>query len=406
MPEQTGSEPNPPGEPADAVAAVAAADVAPDEAEAVHAGEPEAGPARHGSDALPGWYRTVAAASWRLLAIVAAVAAVVFALVHLRVVVLPIIVALLASTLLLPVVRWLKQRRVPDALAAAGAMIATFVVLALIVAAVAPSVADQFGELRPRAEDGLREASDVLAEPPFNVSDRELRDTVDEGIARLRENSGPLTKGVQSGAVLLGEIVTGLIITVLLTFFFLKDGERMWGYVLSLIGHRGRRDADAVGARIYTALSGYVRGIALVGLVDAVMIGLALLIIGVPLVVPIMVITFFAAFVPLIGAFLAGLVAVLIALVSGGVVDALLVLAVVILVQQVEGHLLYPLLMGRTVNLHPAVILVSLGAGGILAGIVGVFLAVPVAGIVSVVLEYARDRPPPESPLLEDAPAG
>ena len=136
-----------------------------------------------------------------------------------------------------------------------------------------------------------------------------------------------------------------------------------------------------------------MRGIALVGLVDAILIGIALVIIGVPLVVPLMVLTFFAAFVPLIGAFVAGLVAVLIALVSGGLVDAALVLGAIVLVQQVEGHLLYPLLMARTVNLHPAVIVVALAAGGILGGIVGVFLAVPVAGIVSVVLEYVA-RPP------------
>ena len=386
----------------------AAGPAAPDRPPAARAAAPtpaSTGPKAHGAEALPGWYRTAAAASWRFVAIAAAAAAVVLALVHLRVVVLPIIVALLASTLLLPVVRRLKQRGVPDALAAGGTMLAAVLLLALIVAAVAPSVADQFGELRPRAEDGARQVTDILAKPPFNLSERELRQNVDEGIERLRSNSGPLTRGVQSGAVLLGEVITGLIIAVLLTFFFLKDGERMWGYLLGLVGRRGRRDADAVGARVYTALAGYVRGIALVGLVDAVLIGLALLVIGVPLIVPIMVITFFAAFVPLIGAFIAGLVAVLIALVSGGVVDALLVLAAVVAVQQVEGHLLYPLLMSRTVNLHPAVIVVALGAGGILAGIVGVFLAVPVAGIVSVVIEYARERPPPDSPLLEDGAA-
>lgn len=351
-------------------------------------------------DALPRWYRTAAAASWRFLAIAAAIVAIVYALVHLRVVVLPIIVALLASTLLLPVVRWLRERRVPDGLAAAGAMLGATLVVAAIATAVAPSVADQFDELRPQAEEGLREASDVLAGPPFNVSDEELDRTVDEGIARLRENSGPLARGVQSGAVILGEIVTGLIIAVLLTFFLLKDGERMWGYVLALVGHRSRRDADEIGRRAYTALAGYIRGIALVGLVDAILIGIALVIIGVPLVVPLMIITFFAAFVPLIGAFIAGLVAVLIALVSGGLVDALLVLAAIILVQQVEGHLLYPVLMARTVHLHPAVIVVALAAGGVLGGIVGVFLAVPLAGILSVVLEYARDRPPPDSPLV------
>jgi putative heme transporter len=364
---------------------------------------------RVGADALPGWYRTAAEASWRFLAIAAAVGVVLYVLVHLRVVVLPVIVALLASTLLLPPVRWMRAHGVPDGLAAAGAMLAAFIVVAGIVTAVAPSVADQFDELRPRAEDGFREATNVLADPPFNVSRDELDQTVDDGLARLRENSGPLARGVTSGAVLLGEIVTGLIIAILLTFFLLKDGERMWGWVLGLYGRGGgRRHTDELGRRAYTALAGYVRGIALVGLVDAVLIGLALVIIGVPLVVPLMVITFFAAFVPLIGAFIAGLVAVLIALVAGGLVDALLVLGAIVLVQQVEGHLLYPVLMSRTVHLHPAVIVVALAAGGVLAGIVGVFLAVPVAGILSVVIEYSRAEPPPESPLVEEeaAPAG
>jgi len=370
----------------------------------------EAAPERrervHGDAALPGWYLTAAAASWRFLAIVAVGAVVVYALVHLRIVVLPIIVAILASTLLLPFVRWLRGRGFPDGLAAAAAMLAGLLLVIAIGTAVAPSVADQFGELRPQAEDGLREATDVLAGPPFNVSESELDRRVDEGIAKLRENSGPLARGVQSGAVLLGELVTGLIVAVLLTFFLLKDGERIWGYVISLIGRRGRRDAEAIGTRVYAALAGYVRGIALVGLVDTILIGLALLIIGVPLVVPIMIITFFAAFIPLIGAFVAGLVAVLIALVSGGVVDAVLVLGAIIVVQQVEGHLLYPLLMSRTVHLHPAVIVVALAVGGILGGIVGVFLAVPIAGIVSVVLAYARDRPAPESPLVEEPAPG
>src|SRR5215210_5372733 len=139
----------------------------------------------------------------------------------------------------------------------------------------------------------------------------------------------------------------------------------------------------------------------MVGIVDAVLVAVALVIIGVPLVVPLAVVTFFAAFVPLIGAFVAGLLAVLVALVSGGVVDALLVLGVIVVVQQVEGHLLYPLLMSRAVHLHPAVIVVALAAGGILAGIIGVFLAVPVAGVASVIVQYAQNRPGPDTPLTE-----
>jgi putative heme transporter len=194
-------------------------------------------------------------------------------------------------------------------------------------------------------------------------------------------------------------------VAVLLCFFLLKDGAGMWAWVLRLVRKGSREDTDEVGKRVYTALAGYVRGIAMVGLVDAVLIAIALLIIGVPLVVPLAVITFFAAFVPLIGAFVAGLLAVLVALVSGGLVDALLVLGAIILVQQVEGHLLYPLLMSRAVHLHPAVIVVALAAGGILAGIIGVFLAVPVAGVISVVLQYAQDRPPPQTPLTESPAA-
>jgi predicted PurR-regulated permease PerM len=138
-----------------------------------------------------------------------------------------------------------------------------------------------------------------------------------------------------------------------------------------------------------------------VGLVDAILIGIALLILSVPLVVPLMLLTFLGAFLPLIGAFLAGLAAVLIALVSQGLVTAVLVLGAIILVQQIEGHLLYPLLMGRTVHLHPAVIILALGIGGVLAGIIGVFLAVPVAGTLSVILQYVRGAPPPTSPVAE-----
>src|SRR4051794_29953540 len=364
-----------------------------------------AGSRPHGDAAMPGWYRTAGAVSWRFLAIAAAAYVVVYVLVHLRVIVLPIIVAVLASTLLLPIVSWLKRHGVPDALAAALAMLAAVLALAAVATAVAPSLGNQFGDLRAQSEDGVRQATDQLAQPPFNLSKREIHDRVNRALKTLRKNSGPLARGLGSGAVLLGEVLTGLIVAVLLCFFLLKDGPQMWAWVLRLVRKGSRDDADEVGNRVYTALAGYVRGIAMVGFVDAVLVAIALLVIGVPLVVPLAVITFFAAFVPLIGAFVAGLLAVLVALVSGGLLDALLVLGAIILVQQVEGHLLYPLLMSRAVNLHPAVIVVALGAGGILAGIVGVFLAVPVAGVISVVLQYAQDRPPPETPIGESPAA-
>ena len=370
-----------------------------------HAPPPDRAVAPPGDVTVPRWLRGAGAASWRLLAVGALVAAVLYLLSLLRVVVLPVIVATLASTLLHGPAEALRRRGLPPAAAVAAVMAGAALLLVAIIAAIAPSIGSQLNDLGTGVQDGVQKVGRVLADPPFNLSRREVSDRIDQGIQRLRQNSGPITHGVQTGAILLGEVVTGLIITVLLTFFFLKDGAEMWRWFGSFMSASRRAHWDEVGARIYVALGGYVRGIALVGLVDALLIGLALVVIGVPLVLPLMVLTFFGAFLPLIGAFLAGLTAVLIALVSNGVLAALLVLGAIILVQQVEGHLLYPLLMGRTVHLHPAAIIIALATGGVLAGIIGVFLAVPVAGVISVLLGYARREPPPDSPVLDSPEA-
>jgi predicted PurR-regulated permease PerM len=350
---------------------------------------------------VPLWLRSAGAVSWRLLALAGAIFAALYLLGVLRVVVIPVIVAILASTLLHGPVEALRRRGAPPAAAVALVMVAAALFLIGVLAAIAPSIGGQVDELGTGVENGIREIGVVLADPPFNQSRADINERIDQGIDRLRENSGPLSHGLQHGAILLGEIVTGLIITVLLTFFFLKDGVGMWRWVLEFVGPDRREAWDEVGARIYTTLGGYVRGIALVGLADALLIGLALFVIGVPLVLPLMVLTFFGAFLPLIGAFIAGLAAVLIALVAKGVFAALLVLGAIILVQQVEGHVLYPLLMGRTVHLHPAVIVIALGIGGIVAGVIGIFLAVPVAGVIAVLLGVWRRDPPPDSPVLD-----
>jgi predicted PurR-regulated permease PerM len=350
----------------------------------------------------PAWLRAASDWTWRSLIVGFGIVAAVYALGYFRIIVLPVIIALLVTTLLLPPKRILTQRGLGDGAAAGITLVGALLVLALLVSAVAPSIGNQFPELRQGVEDGVREATQVLDDPPFNLSRAEIDRAVDNGLERLRENSSEITRGVTEGAVLLGEVLTGLLVVVLLTFFFLKDGRQMWDWVMGLAAKGGdHRRADELGARVFAALSGYVRGIALVGFVDALLIGLGLVVLGVPLVLPLMLLTFLAAFIPLIGAFLAGLAAVLIALVFEGLVTALIVLGIIILVQQIEGHLLYPLLMSRTVNLHPAVIVVALAMGGIVAGIVGVFLAVPVAGVVSTVLSYVREDPAPGSPLTE-----
>lgn len=340
----------------------------------------------------PTWLRAASEWTWRSLVVGIGVVALIYALGYLRIIVLPIIIALLITALLMPPRRWLTGRGLSDGLATAVVVLGALLVLVGFGSVIFPALASQADEFGQGIQDGVRKATDVLSSEPFNVSEEEVDRAVDRAIERLRENSASITSGITSGAILVGELLTGLVVTLLLAFFFLKDGPFMWSWLTRLIGHE--RELDEVGGRIYGALSGYLRGIALVGLVDALLIGLALVLIGVPLVLPLMMLTFLGAFVPFIGAFLAGLAAVLIALVSNGFAAAALTFGAIVLIQQIEGNLLYPILMSRTVHLHPAVILIALAIGGIVAGLVGVFLAVPVAGAVSTVLAYVREREP------------
>jgi len=357
-------------------------------------------------DPLPPWLRSGAAIAWRLLVLGAALAVAAYALGYLRVVVLPVVIALLLSTVLGTPTRWLKRHRFSDAAAAGTVMLGAILALAAAFTMAGRAVARQVSDLADSIQDGVREAGDALAEPPFNLSAKDIDERIDEAVAQLSDSSGALTGGALHGAVLVGELLTGLIITLLLLFFFLKDGPSMWRWVVSTFGGRQRTRLDEMAHRCYAALTGYVRGLVLVGLADATLIGVGLLALGIPLVAPLMLLTFLAAFIPLIGAFMAGLAAVLIALVSGGVVKALLVFALVLVVQQLEGHLLYPIIMGRTVHVHPIAVILGLATGGILAGIIGVFISVPIVTVAATAMSYlkeSRELPAPPPPEPEPA---
>jgi putative heme transporter len=201
---------------------------------------------------------------------------------------------------------------------------------------------------------------------------------------------------------LVGEVITGLILCLFLTFFFVKDSERFTRWILDFAGRERAPHLRELGRRSATAVSGYLRGQATVGAVDAVFIGIGLAIVGVPLVVPLAFLTFVAAFLPLVGAVVAGTLAALVALVTKGLTAALIVVGITLLVQQLEGHLLAPLLLGRAVALHPVVIILALAAGSILGGIIGAFLAVPIAAVVTAVGTYLRG----DQPIGEPAEAG
>lgn len=358
---------------------------------------------RKDATGVPTWLRSGADIAWRALVVAAAVLAATYALAYLAVVALPIIVALLLSTLLLPPAQALCRRGFPAAAGAATVMVGALLVMVGLFTLIAPAIIDQIGQFGTSLQDGLRTAADVLTRSPFNLSPDDIDMRIKEATGRLGESSGAIGGGALRGAVLLGEVVTGLILTVLLLFFFLKDGEQIWAWVVGLFGAGQRHHVQEIGRRSYTALSGYVRGVALIGVADAVLIGIGLLILGVPLVVPLMVLTFLGAFLPVVGAFAAGLAAVLIALVAKGPVVALIVVGIIVLVQQLEGHIFYPLIMGRTVKLHPVAIILALATGGIVAGVLGIFLAVPVASVASIVLGYARGAHPPQAPAVGGA---
>jgi putative heme transporter len=259
-------------------------------------------------------------------------------------------------------------------------------------------VASQSGELVDGVVDGIQKLRDWASGPPLNVGDDQVSKGVDAAIGRLQSSVGTIATATLTGVTTL---ISGLVTTVLaifLMFFFLKDGPRFLPWLTAQLPGRLAVDVPVVASRSWDTLGSFVRSQAFVGLLDAVFIGIGLWVLGVPLVVPLAVLTFVSAFVPIIGALFAGFVAVLIALVSEGWTDALIVLAIIIVVQQLEGNVFQPMLQSRGLGLHAAAVLLAVTLGGSLAGIVGSLLAVPVAAIVAVVWRYVREQ------LSEPAP--
>lgn len=354
---------------------------------------------------MPRPLAVAAAWSWRLLVVLAAIAVGVWALTKVMVIVLPVIAALLGATVLGPLVHALRRRGWRPALA-------TWAVVAGAAAAAGGIGYALYLQARDDAEaidagvmEGVDEVITWLVDGPLDLS----REQIDAAVDRGREWLGDvLASGAVGGAVLAVEIVAGILLALVLLFFFLKDGDRMWAWLCRRLGAAAGVHVDAAGRRAWWALGGYVRGQAIVAAVDAVFIGLGIWLLGVPFVIPLTLLTFFAAFVPIAGAVAAGAVAVLVALAAEGFTTALILLGVVVLVQQLEGNILEPVVMARTVRLHPVVVLVAVGAGAALAGIVGAFLAVPVAAAATAVAGYAWRRVgpeiPQEAPVAEGSP--
>jgi predicted PurR-regulated permease PerM len=327
--------------------------------------------------------------SWRLLVCAAATLAVLALLWYFRVVVLPTMVALTIAPALTPLAGLFKRLRL-ERPAAAFALIVGLGVVAGLIAIVTTSVLAQYDDLADSVSRAVDDITDRLEEDPFNLSfDRtaDLQSTLRES---WREGSSYLASGVQAGVGLL----SGLFLAVFLLYFILRDGEALWAWVLRRFAPATRPAVDRAGRRAWTVLGGFVRGTALIAAIDATLIGIGLWLLGVPLSFALAVVVFLGAFVPFVGAFVSGLVAVLVAFADEGWEVALIALAMVVAVQFVEGNFLQPIIQSRTVDLHPAVILLAVAAGASLFGILGAYLAVPVTAVVFAVVASVRSEAP------------
>jgi predicted PurR-regulated permease PerM len=331
----------------------------------------------------------IGAAAWALLGIVLLVLLAGWAVGRMMPVVLPVVIAILLSTLLRPVAARLERRGTRPAVAAMVAIVIALLVVVALVALILPPVAARVADLGSSVQEGLQRVAYSTGERLVGMDREEVDRMLESAGERLRERAGgSALAGVSSAAGALASVV----LVVFLSFFLVKDGRRMWTWLLEMVPRRRRDAINEMGSRAWTVLTSYTRGVVFVAAVDAVLIGIVLLALGIPLALPLIVLTWVAAFFPIIGAIAAGAAAVLVALVSDGPTAALIVLVAIVVIQQVEGNVLYPVVVGPRLRLHPLVVLLSVAAGGTLAGIPGAFLAVPIATVLGALLGYARER--------------
>ncbi|MCS4489923.1 MULTISPECIES: AI-2E family transporter [unclassified Corynebacterium] len=301
--------------------------------------------------------------------------------------VLPIALALIVCTVLYPPFVVLRKLGVHPGLAAFLTIVGSFTVIGVLLRIMAPQVGRQSQTLYYQAFEGIQRLQLWLQGPPFNLDAEDLSALINRAVNWLQEG-GLLFSGLGFASSAL--ITIGII--VVLTFFFLKDGDLFLPWLSGIVGPRIGLHLTEVLHRCWATLGGFIRAQAIVSLVDAVFIGLGLAILGVPMALALAVLTFVAGFIPIVGAFVAGALSVLVALVSLGFTEALIALAIVLVVQQVESNILAPLLHSRAMNLHPVVVLVSITIGGSQFGMMGAFLAVPVAAMVAVLMRYLNEK--------------
>ena len=354
--------------------------------------EPEDAPPRQdpprfaGDDAVPRGLAVTSAVTLRVIIVVGGIVLLGLFAKKMMVVVLPVIIAMLLATLLAPVAAWLRARRLPPTPAAILPVLLAFVVFLGLWGLVIPPFVSQVPDVVDSVQQGAGQVA--AAAHPLGITADDVHNAVQK--ARDQLKGGKAAGAVLTGAMLLVQWAAAVVLVAALTIFFLKDGEMLRNWTICLFAEQRRPVLREVTDRAWGALAAYVQGVFLVATIDAVLIGAMLLILGVPIAFPLIVLTFLAAFFPIVGAVLAGAAATLVALVANGTVDALVILGWIVVVQQLEGNVFYPVVVGKRLKLHPVAILLALTTGGVLAGVAGAFLAIPVAAVTSAVLDYMR----------------
>lgn len=327
--------------------------------------------------------RKAAAWSWRLLLILGAILALLWLIQQLELLVVPVALASMVTALLLPAVDFIDRRGVPRGIAVALVLMVGIAIVGGILTFVVSQFvegAPQLVEQMTRSIDGVR---DWLINGPPNLSRDQIDSAGNTAIEALRNNQEKLTTGALSTAGTLTELVTGGLLMLFTLIFLLQGGRSIFAFVTQIIPVNVRERVRDAGRAGFHSLVGYVRATFLVALVDAVGIGTGLAIMGIPLALPLASLVFLGAFIPLVGAVIAGFFAVVVALLAKGFFYALLTLGLIIAVQQLEGHVLQPLVMGRAVSIHPLAVVLAITGGGVLAGIVGALLAVPIVAVLN-----------------------
>lgn len=330
--------------------------------------------------------------AWAFLGLVGALFVLAKVAGALSIVVVPSILALFPAAVLAPLVGRLTRRGVPAALAATIVLLATLGLFVGLGFAVAPQVAEQFDGLRAEAREGLARVETFLASGPFGLDPIRMEDITARARDYFERSEGGIGTGVLGAVSAVTQTAAALVFGIFALFMYLKDGPKMARWLRSLFPLRMQDDAEQVGVRAWQTIGAYVRGQVFIAFVDAVLIGIGIFVLGVPLALPLAVLVFFGGLFPIVGAVLAGVVAVLVALGTKGLVTALILLAVIVGVQQVEGNLLAPVVLGKATELHPLATLAALTAGAVLLGVLGAFLAIPVAASLTRAGSYLRQR--------------